>query len=268
MIQVTLISLYGEKEAKLTKLITDCQIAVKQTLGDAFTPYDFRQIHATIVGLERRIGSAYQNLNFWKWKQREVQMYLDGFLNFFRRCSHIPFKAQVGGFGDRGYPFLSDPFERGESDRPYDRSFSIRGDKVVVMGWPLRGLPRKSPPAQPHEFVQESRTYPQTLDEIRHTAQKFGILHGYHRTPTAVDNDLFFRIGILKANPHDTDIGKSLAKQIRTTLSAREPVCVEITLDDLYVAAYDDDSLPLKTTQVWSLADRRVSGQFVADLYR
>jgi hypothetical protein len=269
MIQITLVSLYGDKEDELSMLITECQETVKLVLGSAFSPYDIRQVHATIIGLERRIGSSGHNLNFWKHRSRQVEMDFDGFLTFLRGCSQVPFEVQIGGFGDRDYPFVSDPFEKGKENRPYDRMFSIQGNKVVVMGWPLRGQPLKISPATPHEWVHESRVYPPTLDEIRHAAQKFGILHGYHKTRTAVDNDLFFRIGLFDTNAVSPEATGPLLQQVRSKLSGTQrPVIAQITLDDLFVAAYEDSTLPLASTQVWSVGDKRVTGQFIAELYR
>lgn len=64
-------------------------------------------------------------------------MDFDGLLNFLRCCVQIPFEVQIGGFGDRDYPFVSDPFEKGQYNRPYDRMLSIQGDIVLIMGWPI-----------------------------------------------------------------------------------------------------------------------------------
>ena len=65
------------------------------------------------------------------------------------------------------------------------------------MGWPIRGEPVSMPETTPEGFIQESRIYPMTLVVVRRAAQGFGILHGYHRALTDVDNDLFFRIGLV-----------------------------------------------------------------------
>ena len=147
--------------------------------------------------------------------------------------------------------------------------FSVQGDKVVVMGWPLRGQPMKKPPVAPHEWAQESRLYPSTLDEIRHAAQKSGILHGYHKSRTAVDHDLFFRIGLIDTQAVPPNTIGPLVQQMRAKLSGTlPPVIAQVTPHDLFIAAYEDDKLPLQTTRVWSVADNKVTGDFVAGLYR
>ena len=81
-------------------------------------------------------------------------MNLEGILDYLRRCGHFPLAVQVGGYGKRDYPFVS------RQARPYERSFSIQGDKVVVMGWPIRGKPFQQPPATPSAWVQEQSFRP------------------------------------------------------------------------------------------------------------
>jgi len=263
MIQVTLISLYGNKNSNFETLIKECQQLVTSTVGTAFTPYDIRQIHATIIGLEQRTGSSLCNANFAKYRGRDVVMDFDGFLSYLRQCGQIPFEVQLGGFSNRDYPFTS----RGTT--PYERSFSIQGDKVVVMGWPVRGKPLVAPPATPAVWTQEARIYPTTLDVIRHAAQGFGILHGYHQDLTDVDNDLFFRIGLIDPRSLTPATQNDLEDQIRKFLGApRSPSIVEICPDDICIAAYEDDRLPLNSTQAWSLANPKVTGKFVNSLFR
>lgn len=269
--QVALVALYGEKEGELSQLrdlIEFCQGQVKDKLGSAFRPYRLEQVHATILGLERCGGATRQNLNFSKRHQspREVRMDFDGLLRFLRSCPQLPFTAQIAGFTNREYPFVSDPFGTNKVYRPYDRSFSIQGDKVVMMGWPLRGRPWEIAPTKSHELVQESRIYPLNLDEIRYAAQRYGVLHSYHKTATTVDNDLFFRIGLLRSAP-DEQTARVLSEDVREHLSEMAPVTVEVTLENIYVAAYESTELPADSTGVWSLADKRVTGQFVAALY-
>lgn len=269
--QLALVALYGEKSGALSPLgdlIELCQGHVKSKLGSTFTPYRLEQVHATILGLERCSGTTRQNFHFSKQQQnpRAVEMDFDGLLRFLRSCPLLPFTAQIAGFTNREYPFVSDPFGTNKEYRPYDRSFSIQGDKVVMMGWPLRGRPWEIEPTNPHELVQESRIYPLNLDEIRYAAQRYGVLHSYHKTTTTVDNDLFFRIGLLRSAP-DEQTARALSEDVREHLRKMAPVAVEVTLENLYVAAYENTELPADSTRVWSLADKRVTGQFVAALY-
>jgi hypothetical protein len=259
MKQATVISLYGDKQCDLDRLITECQELVIRAVGTAFAPYDTRQIHATIVGLGSESETPRRNANFAKYRDREVPMDIDGFLAYLRGCGHIPFAVQLGGFADRHYPFTS------RDARPYDRSFSIQGDKVVLMGWPLRGQPLEAEPVTPAAWAQEARIYPPTLDTIRHAAQAFGILHGYHRTMTDTDNDLFFRIGLIDSTLNAAT-QRTAEVHLREALSTRRPLVAEVGLGDLCIATYEDERLPLESTQAWSVTDRTAIGNLVQAL--
>jgi len=258
--QITLVSLYGDKKKDFAAAITQWQQLAAQAVGSAFTPYDIRQIHATIIGFERHQAPAY-NANFSKYRTRDVAMDFTGLLAYLRGCGQIPFEVQLGGFAHRDYPFTS------RKTTPYERSFSVQGDKVVVMGWPVRGEPFSVPPVTPTAATQEARIYPPTLEIVRHAMQGFGVLHGYHREVTDVDNDLFFRIGLIDEKATTPALTTALEIQARRILSAQRPLIIEIRLEDIYIAAYDDDRLPVSTTRIWSLADPKVTGQFVRRLF-
>jgi len=260
--QVTLVSLYGKKSNPgLARLIAQCQKAVADTFSTAFTRYDEEQVHATIVGLERRSSSDLENDNFARFRNRNTKMKLGGFLNYLRTCGHFPLQVQIGGFQDRAYPFTS----RGA--RPWERSFSIQGDKAVVMGWPVRGEPVSMPESTPEGLIQESRIYPMTLDVIRHAAQGFGILHSYHRALTDVDNDLFFRIGLVEEKAVPLGSIPALEQRMRQALNQERPLIVEITLDEVFVAAYEDNTLPPTSTKCYPVTDPQVDGDFTSNLY-
>lgn len=258
--QVTLVSFYGNKHKEFANAITRWQQLVAQAFGSAFTPYDVRQIHATIIGLERLRAPLY-NANFAKHREREVAMDLTGFLAYLRGCAHIPFTVQLGGFANRAYPFTS------RATNPYERSFSVQGDKVVVMGWPVRDEPYLASSAPPAAEVPAAGIYPPTLDLVRRAAQDFGILHGYHRTVTDIDNDLFFRIGLI--DPESTTPAATIAleAEARRLFSTQRPLVIEVRLEDIYIAAYEDNRLPVASTRIWPLADPDVDGNFVAGLF-
>lgn len=260
--QVTLVSLYGRKtNSGLARLIAQCQQEVTSALSTAFTPYNEDQVHATIVGLERGSSDGFSNHNFKEFRKRDQTMAFDGFLEYLRISGHFPLQVQIGGFQDRTYPFTS------RNARPYERSFSIQGDKVVLMGWPVRGEPKCGPEATPEDLISESRIYPMTLDVLRRAAQGFGILHGYHRALTDVDNDLFFRIGLVGEKTVPLGSLLVLEQRMRQLLSQERPLIVEITLDDVFVAAYDDSTLPRTSTHIWPVTDPNVDGQKIIALY-
>jgi hypothetical protein len=165
-------------------------------------------------------------------------MDLAGFLAHLRAKARLPWRVQIGGFAQREAPFTS----RGQ--RPYERSFSIQGDKIVLIGWPV------APPSRAG-----------TLDELRRAAQRFGILHAYHRTEADADDDFYLRVGLARRDL-EASTRALVEERLRRHLAAR-PLVIEVALADLWLAAYEDEALPVRSTQVWSLADPR-AGEHLA----
>ena len=229
---------------------------MKELLGTTFQSYDdLRQVHATLVGLERE-GTS--NRNFQKYRDRQVRMDLTGLLHFLSLGGRLPFHIQLGGFQDRDYPFTN------WGQNPYRRSFSIQGDKVVVMGWPLRGvLPNPALPSGPMiDWIQESRSYPNVLDDLRRAFQSFNVLHKYHPTLTDVDNDFFLRLGVLEEAAAQEDVEAKLREHL-----SRTPLVIEVGLAELSIVAYEDESLPWGNSEFWPLTDPQVTGELIAMLY-
>jgi hypothetical protein len=200
-------------------------------LGAAFEPYDLAQVHATIVGLEHIAGSIGRNANFRTLRGRSVEMDIPRFLDALRESSLLPLVVRFGGFAQTDSPFLS----RGA--RPYPRSFSVQGEKVVLMGWPWRAGTGGGPGDFPH-----------SLDAVRRSAQGFGILHAYHRAQSDLDNDLFLRLGTIRRDDLDDDRVADLEERVRLHLSRMRPLVVRIGFDDLRVVCYRDERLPLAST--------------------
>lgn len=249
MTQRTLIALYGNKTRGLSDLVESCQRMTAEALGDAFCPYDLRQVHATIVGLEHQEGAPWENAGFRRLRGQQVAMNIPGFLETLRASADLPFEVQIGGFGESDRPFLS------RNALPFERSFCIQGDKVVVMGWPWREVSSTG-----------GGGYPQTLDAIRRGAREFGVLHAYHRSEADRDNDLFFRIGLIDRSAVPEDAVRDLELRVRRHMSRQPAPILQIGLDDLAVAAYRDDRLPLGSTEVWPLADPSLGERLAAVL--
>lgn len=244
-------ALYGEKRhAAFASLVATCQQIAGDVLGDAFTPYAMAQVHATIVGLERLAGGAFENAAFAELRDQETTMDVAGFVRHLREREDIPLRIQIGGFREGDAPFLS------QGRTPYERSVAVRGKAAVLVGWPV---PRQRPdPARVASGAQP-------LDAIRREAQRFGILHRYHPEPSDMDDDFFFRIGLVGAAP---EARMALAeRRIRTAMSEHAPVTVEVGLDDLAVVAYADTTLPPDSTAYWPLSDPRLDAAFLASLY-
>lgn len=258
--QVTLVALYGDKGDEFAAAIAACQRLVSEAAGAAFEPYELRQVHATIIGMERHHAPAC-NANFRKHRAREAAMDFDGFLSFLRSCDFLPFDVRLCGFHRDEMPFTS------RERSPHERSFSLQGGKVVMIGWPERWSCEADPTGDTSALQREVAIYPRTLDAIRRAAQHYGILHAYHQSPSDIDNDLFFRIGMLIPGVDTRATADSIEHAVRELMSARPVVRLPIGLGDLRIAAYEDDRLPLSSTRTWALTDPKLTGRVIEGLF-
>jgi hypothetical protein len=256
MKQLTLIAFYQKKPKALIDFIKDCQQIVSDLLFDNFAPYHHRQVHATIIGLEcDDTAPTLVNRNLACDKKMPKAMDLDGFLTFLREQAPFPFNVQIGGFQIHDLPFAS------RHKTPYERTFSVQGNKLVAMGWPIS-------PTISTERSQPVYFYPNTLDRIRRAAERFYIRHAYHQKLSDMDNDFFFRIGLVK-QPEKISFDQKarLENCVREYARTRPPLFVKVYLYDLSIAVYDDETLPLDTTEIFPLTDSRVNGDFLIRCY-
>jgi hypothetical protein len=257
--QATLVAFYGQKRGPLGHLLRAWQDRLGRALRQlgaqiSFRPYPLAQVHATVLGLERRSPPDLYNRNMLDFRGELRAMRLPELFGCIIESGHLPFDAQFGGFEDRDYPFRS----RGE--RPIQRSFSIQGRAAVVMGWPMRAAchDRSSIP-----------DWPLILDELRRSAQRFGVLHRWHREPSDVDNDIYLRLGLLDGELLDAQ-RELVEQEMRRALSRSAPSTVPIGPSDLAVVAYPDgeETLPVDRSEVVRLTDPRLRREdFVAELY-
>lgn len=246
MRQLSLVALYGAKNSELGELIRECQQHVLAIPHIRFRPYELAQVHATIISLERLNETNY-NLNFFKYRNLKKPMDFDGLLQFIRGSNYFPFRIQLGGFADRDYSFTS------REQRPFERSFQISQDKVVLMGWPLGGQ-------------LKNQSYPNTLDEIRRALQKQNILHAYHQDNDDVDNDFYLRVGTVDPLSLTQETKRTLEAQIRTYLASYSPIILEITTSNVYIVSYTNNELPVGKTMTWSISDLTLTSDFMWNL--
>ena len=261
MRQVGLVMFYGLKLPHFSMLIAECQERVRQILGDDFQPYRLEQVHATLISLEGVQGSPEMNLNFERYRGQHRRMNFHGLLDFIRTGGSFPFQVQIGGFRDLDYPF----FSRGH--RPYQRSFSIIGDKVVVMGWPIHRVALGLDCTKMLRLDREEYTYPSILEEIRRSLQKFNVLHTYHHVDTDVDNDFYFRIGLLPHLPLDDPRREQVEQDMRQFLSARKPIILDVTLSNVFVVSFEDNKVPPGSSQIWPISNTQITSTFISRLY-
>jgi hypothetical protein len=245
MRQTTLVATYGTKPNEFSELIETYQSHLEARFGQNFKKYNIHQVHGTVIGLERVEGSRYnRNLAVFRgeWRTMNLSEYLDLLIH---ENDLLPLTIQVGGFAkDVDYRFLS----RGQT--PYERSFSIQGDKAVLMGWPV---------------IPEFNTYPETLENHRKSAANFNILHSWHRKSGDIDNDFYMRIGLFNPVPTDKSVINFLQTEMRDKL-AKKPINVKITREVLRIVSYNDETLPLANSIPWSLDEARALGS-VESLY-
>lgn len=258
MKQVTLAMLYGPKPAYLSTVIAECQKQIASLLGNCFQPYDLLQVHATLVNLDQIPGSQGSNPYFSAYRGASRSMDIGGLLTFLRTAGHLPFRVQIGGFQDRDYPFSS------HRQRPYSRSLSIVGNEIVVarmIGWPIGAETNDS------HLAQEMYMYPAPLEDIRRASENFNILHRYYIGSTDIDNDFYFRIGLIHRLAPESSLCRQAEQVVRAFLSTIKPVIVDITLADVYVVSFRDETLPLASTEIWPVNDDRVTPEFIWSLY-
>ena len=239
------------------QLIVNCQAEIASVAGSAFHPYEIRQVHSTIVGIEQAKASTILNAYFYEYRDKQVQMDFSGLLNFLRNGGGFPFQIQIGGFQQRDYPFAS------RGIRPYERSFAFQEGKAVVIGWPIRGLPITNLTPTTINLIHESRIYPNTLDKIRQAAQTFGFLHRYYQRPEDMDNDFYFRIGLFDSASFPEHLQLAAEYKIRQFLSDLEPAIIEVTLSDIYLAFSNNETLPLDSTKALSVSDPKVTADLI-----
>lgn len=262
--QATIVALYGDKPDTLTAFLSDCQNIVGEFLGSNFKKYDIGQVHGTLVGLERDEDAPWRfyNRNFRTLRNVEAPMDFDGLLTFLREGGHFPLQLQIGGFQDRDYPFTS------RDMTPFNRSFSLQGENVVIMGWPLRGLPLSDKPSSPPTIIRESLLYPMTLDSIRRGAQRYGVLHAYHAKPKDTDNDFFFRIGMITSpDSVSTKLKKRIQETMREYIAGMPPLVINIDLSDVYIVFYTSEKLLLGSSTQYSIDGRNLDKDFIRHFF-
>lgn len=259
MHQVTLISLYGEKPKEFSNLVSAAWEAIERSkLRSFFRAYDMRQIHGTIIGMEKVPGyRCHFNLNLKQSAGKLTEMAFDHLRETV--CGKLPMDIQIGGFAPDYGTFLS------MDKKPYLRSFQVqwRRRKVTLIGWPF-------------ESLADSRSYGKTplldlRDDLKNTCQ---IQHKYPR-PKYEDNDFFMVIGELadlqlasdeELRELEATIVPDVEKQVRDHLWAN-PISICIGEQQVFAAQYTNETLPLDSTEVYCLADESLNATLLRVMY-
>jgi hypothetical protein len=234
MQNVSLVAFYGDKPVPLASLIEKLQIylANHQLLQDKFVPYQLAQVHGTIIGCEGRKTDA-GVVNQWFQEKRQETQYIDfaGLINYLNHQVNLPITIRFGGY-DRhtNYNFLS------RSQHLSYRSFQLQSADneciPVLIGWSW-----------------QDHTVTLAIDNLRRDLQQFNLLHKYHASPNAVDNDFYLRLGTIQADLTLSEM-EAIASEICNLLEAQTALSIPIQLENLAFVQYQDLSLTPKTTKV------------------
>lgn len=213
----SVVAYYGEKDpgSEFAGLVTEVQERTARELGECFHARELHEVHATIIGLEIIRGRPSMSDLFEYLRERFKE-------------GEDAVTIQFGGFA---------PAYRGMLSRGltlYERSFTIMGRDVMLMGWPV-------------EEGQPSGA----LDVVRRECGRRGFEHKYHTDESSVDADCYVSVGWLDGDPGDARLTEASA-QLRGHLS-RTKIKVPLTPSDIGVAVYEDRNLPRASTKVCSL---------------
>ncbi len=241
--QATLVSFYGKKQEALKNFIVACQDKVLETIGGSFLPYEIEQVHGTIIGLEGvRYAGKIKNANFEVSLEQERLVDLATLLAFVQSDRLKPIDLKIGGYSSVFKGFSS----RGEV--PFNRSFSIQGDIVVIMGWSLEAVLGHRP-----------------LDDYRRSFNEVNVLHKWHRGSTEIDDDFYLVLGRVQSLSEDAKV--TLVDVMRQYLSTQMSINVTIEKKCLSIVGYIDPQLPCNTSCVFSLLDEKLTSKQILALY-
>lgn len=251
MKQITLVALYGEKASDLNKMILRITEMIQHSaVGQVFRPYDLKQIHGTIVGMEKLTGySACYNSNIWNTHGEKIPMDFSGLHPIL--SGNFPIDIQFGGFNQDSKDFSS----FGKS--PYERSLQIQWatNRVTLIGWPHRD--------GDYSNSMQLSNLRQSLSETCR------INHKYQR-----DNDFFMSIGEiapLSSLPAEKKealfkAGMEVEREIRDYL-ASNAINIHLDLDDLSIAQYQLTTLCPKSTVPHAVTKTGLNSRFICSLY-
>jgi hypothetical protein len=242
---VTAVSLDDQKKGPLLDLLESVQATLTRRLPGSFRPYSLEQIHGTLIILSGRADDQVPGAVIGQYylEHRGERRVID-----FERALQIlqarlaqPIRIRVGGFGP------SDPGPFTSQGRPLaERSFSARGDALVLMGWPVSSL------------AGGGRAQP--LDALRREMAEAGVLHKYHVRSADVDNDFHLVVG------HYADAPAALVAAavgaVREDLAGRS-VEFDVGLDQVRILATDSTDLAAP----WFSSGLPVAADRIAGLY-
>lgn len=229
--RATLIAFYGEsKTHELADYVLSVQQRLVTMLGSTFRSRSISEVHATIIGLES--GGTFNSSD----ELSELRSVILQDVDIQGLCGYVAaqlrdqlVQIQMGGYQDIDYPFTS----RGL--RLFARTLTANAGAAILIAWPIdrRGVPTDS------------------LDRIRRGAQRFGVVHRYHKAVGDRDPDVYMVIGEMSED--NSRVAEAL-DEVRAEL-ARSSCVVPLATDSLRIASYTDARLPFDSTYTWPMID-------------
>ncbi|WP_157930718.1 hypothetical protein [Glycomyces xiaoerkulensis] len=227
----SLVAFYRHLPSSLSHLVEGIQARLCSMLPvGSYEPQPAAQIHATII----RLGTALDvGIHSSRSDDDDSMLPIAEVHETISASSALPFSIQFGGYNkSQDYGFESD------SRSPYDRSFDIRGDHVVLIGWPERRDWNGVTP----------------LGSLRAEFEKRGFAHKYSKGIGDIDNDMYITLGHVNRVMLEDDAVSNLVVAMREMIASFKSV-VELTYDDLAIVSYSDKTLPIGSTRVFKLAN-------------
>jgi hypothetical protein len=214
--RTTIVAFYGPEPGPLDDLVADLQARLTSTFGDGFRPRPPETVHATVIGLERRIGTR-PDID-------GVAGYLDAALR------NEPLCLRFGGFPETTtHPGFD------EEGPLFERTLFVQDGNVVLMGWPVD-------PADPDRPTNR-------LAALRKGCERYGFVHKYHDPdrPALLDPDAYLVLGRLQRRDHP------LGELTRPGPLAR-PTLIPLRPADLRIVEFEDSTLPTATSSARPLS--------------
>lgn len=246
---VSLVAYYGNKPL-LQQLIIELQQLLKEHFATNFFPYDLKQVHATIIGCEG-VKTKSGIINKWFYNLRKEIKYIDyvGLLNYFLNSNLFSLNICFGGYQNEvNYQFSS------KNKHPAVRSFQLQTAKdntliPIVIGWSL-----------------QEQIITTEIDNIRRNLQQFNCLHKYHKFPHDIDNDVYLRLGTIIGNFSPESIA-DIQQKVNYYLQNQKPTIIPLNKENLAIAKYQSLSLPISTTEIYSLDKLYNNPNLIQQLY-
>ena len=260
-LNVTMVAFHGQaKPQPLQKLLLDVlgamSASVPASLSWWFRSYDFAQMHGTMIGMEVDVTDGRLDGHWLRANKGEVrEIDIDGLhssLKSLVRPGKPLFSVRFGGFSE-AYCKCKDEHPdactqwRCESvsqsadvfhscDRtPYEGSFyAFAPGPAMITGWPTDG-------------PDHLDTFPHSLYEFRCSLEQCGLADSYHYHQDHIrrhwkDDDCYIRIGTF-VGPAPAEQFRATENAVRSFLSNRKPVVIDLTVNDVSFVLYDDPSL-------------------------